>query len=163
MARQTFFSFHYANDVWRASVVRNSNVVARTTDQVGYYDKGLWESARTTGDAAVRRLIDRGLAGASVTVVLVGAETAWRRWVLYEIEKSHKGRKGLLAIRIHGIRDRHGRISVAGPNPFDRLTVRGYLRPRRLSEIYPLHDWVADDGYTNAAGWIEQAARAAGR
>jgi hypothetical protein len=32
-----------------------------------------------------------------------------------------------------------------------------------LSNLFPIYDWETDDGYSNLGGWIESAARAAGR
>ena len=37
MARKTFFSFHYERDAWRASQVRNCNVIA-DEDEYGVID-----------------------------------------------------------------------------------------------------------------------------
>ena len=37
MARQTFFSFHYERDAWRAGQVRNCNLLP-TNDQHGFID-----------------------------------------------------------------------------------------------------------------------------
>jgi hypothetical protein len=163
MARHLYSSFHYA-DIWRANVVRNSNALKQTGDEVGFYDHSLWEDAKTKGNAAIQRLIDRGLKGAGVTVVLIGSGTYERRWVLYEIEKSHADGMGLLAIHINGIRDQSGRSKLRGRNPLDRVRVPGgFLGPRRLSSIYSTYDWVADDGYRNIGSWVESAAKRAGR
>jgi hypothetical protein len=98
--RRVYFSFHYDNDIWRASNVRNSarfDAVARAS----WSDASIWEEAKRKGDDAIRRLIDNGLKNTSVTAVLIGEETASRRWVNYEIEKSIKRGNGLLGVRIH--------------------------------------------------------------
>ena len=91
MTRRVFFSFHYQRDAWRASQVRNIGVIegnASATDNK-------WEEVKRGGDAAIRRWIDEQLTGRSCTIVLVGAETADRQWVKYEIEKSwNDGNKG---------------------------------------------------------------------
>ncbi|MGH3881019.1 MAG: TIR domain-containing protein [Actinophytocola sp.] len=73
MARQTFFSFHYDRDIFRVNTVRNTYAFRRLAHQ-GIFDHSLWERTKLSGDAALRRLIDGGLRGASVTVVLVGLE-----------------------------------------------------------------------------------------
>ena len=59
MGRRVFFSFDYA-DIMNASIVRNSGQF-KPTAETGFYDASLWEEAKTKGDAAVRRLIDKGL------------------------------------------------------------------------------------------------------
>lgn len=164
MARQTFFSFHY-DDVWRANVVRNSRTVTGNTDEVGYYDHSLWEEAKTRGSAAIQKLVDDGLNGASVTVVLIGAQTYLRPWVLYEIEKSHLDGKGLLAIYLHNIRAANGNLGAIGVNPLGQVSAPAGIfgTSMVLSDIWPTYDWINNDGYNNAATWIEAAAQQAGR
>lgn len=164
VARYVYYAFHFQRDIQRANVVRNSRTVRAAGDEVGYYDRSLWEEAQTRGDAAIQKLIDDGMVGASVTAVLIGAETYSRRWVLYEIAQSHNLGKGLLGIRLNNIADWAGHTESPGPNPFDYLTVdRGLFGTVALSTLYPVYDWIVDDGYNNAARWIEQAAIAAGR
>jgi hypothetical protein len=164
MSRQVFFSFHYAGDLWRANVVRNSDVVKKAETEVGRYDHSLWEEAKTKGDAAIEKLIDSGLKGASVTIVLIGAETYERKWCLYEIEQSHDASKGLFGIRIHNIKDSEQNTGTKGTDPFAYAEVDSSTGgTTSLAGIYPIYDWVNDDGYTNVDTWIEDAATAAGR
>ncbi|WP_448235948.1 TIR domain-containing protein [Microbacterium paulum] len=148
MARRAFFSFHFQNDIFRANVVRNS-WVTRDREAAGFFDASLWEEAQTRGDSAIRALIDEGLKNTSVTVVLIGRETASRSYVKYEIEQSIARGNGLLGIRIEKIKDIRGNVDEAGPNP--------------LPNEYPVYLWNKDDGYTNLGTWIERAARAAGK
>lgn len=163
MARYVYSSFHYA-DIWRANVVRKSGTVKAVGTEIGFYDHSLWEKAKTQGDAAIQKLIDEGMAGAGVTIVLVGSETYSRKWVLYEIEKSHADGMGLLAVHINAIRDQAGNTHTSGPNPLDYVSVPGGLfGQQRLSDLYRTYDWIYDDGYNNAGTWIEEAAKAAGR
>jgi hypothetical protein len=148
MARRVFFSFHYERDIWRANVVRNSWV---TQDRVasGFFDASLWEEAKKKGDAAVKAMIDDALRNTSVTAVLIGAETASRTYVKYEIDQSIARGNGLIGVRIEKIADRSGKTDAAGPNP---------LPPR-----YKLYRWFADKGYDNFGRWVEDAAKTAGR
>jgi hypothetical protein len=114
--RRVFFSFHYKDDVWRASNARN----ARRFDAraaAGWSDASLWEETKKKGPAAIRRLIDDGLEGTSVTAVLIGTHTAERDWVTYEIEKSIERGNGLLGVRIHNMKDQDGKRSSRGPVP----------------------------------------------
>lgn len=74
----------------------------------------LWEEAKRKGDAEVKRLIDQELVGTSVTVVLIGAQTAERKIVDYEIEKSIARGNGLLGIYISGIKDQNGHLDAQG-------------------------------------------------
>ncbi len=104
------------------------------------------------------------MSGASVTVALIGAQTYDRKWVLYEIAKSHNERMGLVGINLNNIPAWDKTTEAAGPNPFDQLTIPTVLGGTKLlSSVYPVYDWVHDDGYNNASRWIETAAQAAGR
>ena len=164
MARNVYYAFHFQRDIQRANVVRNSQIVRAVGDEVGYYDRSLWEEAQTQGDAAIQRLIDDGMRGASVTAVLIGAETYARPWVLYEIAQSHNLGMGLLGIYLNNIKDWQGYLETRGPNPLDYVTVdQGIFGKVSLSSTYPTYDWAYDYGYQQAAEWIEQAAVSAGR
>jgi hypothetical protein len=123
MPRKVFFSFHYERDIWRTNVVRNGGVVEGSA-AAGFYDASLWEETKKKGDAEVKKLIDKGLVGTSVTVVLIGAETAQRKFVDYEIEQSIVRGNGLLGIYISGIKDQNGKTDVQGSAP-SRLTISG--------------------------------------
>ncbi len=115
MARRVFFSFHYQRDIFRANVVRNSGVVEGSA-AAGFHDASLWEEAKKKGDATIKKLIDDALNGTTVTVVLIGAETANRKYVDYEIKQSLASGNGLLGIHIDQIatpqnaRDTRGRV-----------------------------------------------------
>lgn len=145
MAHRTFFSFYYDDDVWRASNVRNSGALNR--DDVEFIDASLWEEAETRGDAAIKRLIDDALAKATVTAVLIGENTASRRWVKYEIDESIRLGKGLFGVHIYRIRDQHGNESQQGKNP--------------LPSGYPVYLWNKDKGAENLGKWVDAAFDAA--
>jgi len=116
MARKVFFSFHYQRDLWRVNVVRNSGVIEGVS-AAGFHDASLWEETKRKGDAAVKKLIDSGLDGTSVTVVLIGAETANRKYVSYEVEETVARGHGILGIRINNIKDKDGRTDPLGAIP----------------------------------------------
>ncbi|WP_404351754.1 TIR domain-containing protein [Phycicoccus jejuensis] len=77
-----------------------------------------WEAVKKQGDAAVHQWIDKEMARKAAVVVLIGSETASRKFVKYEIRKAWDTRKPLLGIRIHGLLDSNQRPSTAGTNPF---------------------------------------------
>jgi len=145
MARRVFFSFHYQRDLWRANIVRNSAVVEGVA-AAGFSDASLWEKTKREGDTAIQRLIDSGLSGTSVTVVLIGAQTASRHWVTYEIQKSIERGNGLLGVRIHTIKDKDGQTDTAGliPTALERARARICLY-----EYGRLGDWV-EQAYRDA-------------
>jgi len=148
MARRVFFSFHYERDIWRANVVRNS-WVTQDREAAGFFDASLWEEAKKKGDAAIRRMIDDGLVGTSVTAVLIGAQTSERTYVKYEIDKSIERGSGLFGVRIHKIEDKDGHTDSWGSSP--------------LPNGYPVYDWKDDNGYLYFGSWVEAAAKAAGK
>jgi hypothetical protein len=157
MARRVFFSFHYATDIWRVGQIRNS-WVTKDRETAGFWDAADWEKVKRAGDEAIKRWIERQLDGTSVTVVLIGSETAERRFVKYEIRRSYERGNGLLGVPIHRMKDQLGFTSAAGRNPFEDFLVEEYGARKRLSEICPVYDWVLHDGYENFADWIEDAA-----
>ena len=162
VARRVFFSFHYQRDIVRASQVRNS-WVTQERSTAGFWDSAAWEQVVKDGDASIKSWIERQLDGTSITVVLIGAETAERRYVIHEIQRSYDLRKGLLGIRINGLKNFQGNADYPGPNPFDRVWVESPRGRQYLSALCPLYDYVRDNGYSNMNAWIEAAAKAAGR
>lgn len=122
MPRRTFFSFHYKPDVWRAWNVRNSWQLNGQREGVGFFDSSaIEEKQRVNG---LKAFLDQELTNTSVTCVLLGSETAGRRWVRYETVRSFCRGNGILAIRIHGISDNDGKTSVAGNNLLDALAYK---------------------------------------
>lgn len=145
MARRVFFSFHYERDVWRAGQVRNCWVTKPDREAAGFWDAAAWEEVKKHGDEAVRRWIRDQLHGTSVTAVLIGAETAGRPYVKFEIDQSWSCGNGLFGIYINNIKDSAGKTDTRGQSPFT-----GYNNIQ-------VYDWVNDDGYKNIGTWIEAA------
>lgn len=129
MKRRVFYSFHYKPDVMRVSQVRNigaieSNRPATDND---------WETVKSGKDIAIKRWITQQMNGRSCTVVLVGENTANRKWINHEIIKSWDQGMGVVGIRIHGLKNTDGYISKQGANPFDYI---GYGNTgKKLSSI----------------------------
>ncbi len=163
MARKVFFSFHYTNDIWRVSQVRNSWLLRKDNETQPFYDKADWEKIKKSNDKAIENWIEKQLNGCSVTVVLIGSETADREWVLHEIKRSYELGKGIIGVYIHNLKDQNGNISKKGNNPFDYWHITQNGKKISLSSIYPTYDWVNDDGYKNLSSWIEKAAKEAGK
>ncbi len=152
MARKTFFSFHFERDNWRAANVRSSDNI-KDEDEKGFIDDAAWESVKKKGDAGIKAWINDQFDGTTVTVVLIGAETAGRTYINYEIEASQKRKNGLLGVYIHTIKNSKGETDTKGKDPFTALGITGI----------PTYDWKADDGRANLSKWIEAAAKKAGR
>lgn len=163
MARKVFFSFHFENDVWRASQVRNSWLTKADRESAGYWDSADWEEVKKKGDAAIKKWIDDQLIGTSVTVVLIGSGTSNRDYVKYELEKSWERGNGILGIYIHKLKNSRGEIASKGDNSFGDIFTSRYDNKKYFFERFSTYDWVDDDGYNNLGKWVEAAAKQAGK
>lgn len=162
MTRRVFYSFHYAPDSQRASQIRNAGVVEgnpAATDNA-------WETVARGGDAAIKRWIDEQLEGRTCCVVLVGAATAQRKWIDYEIAESWKRGLGLFGVHIHNLKNLSQQQSTKGVNPFAHLS----LGSTPLSSIVKCYDPPHGDSKqvyahitSNLPTWIEEAISIRGR
>jgi len=118
MARRLFYSFHYKPDNSRAAQVRNIGVLEGNSPA----SENDWETITRGGDAAIERWIRDQMKGRSCTVVLVGQNTANRKWINHEITKSWNSGMGIVGIHIHGLKNLDGYIAKMGKNPFDYIT-----------------------------------------
>lgn len=167
--RQVFYSFHYKADAWRASQVRNMGVVEGNKPA----SDNDWEEIVRGGDQAIKRWIDGQMRYRSCVVVLIGSQTAGRKWINYEIQRGWNDGKGLVGIYIHNLKDQDGNQTYRGANPFDYVTVEVPVHNywggtqvvrKRLSEIVNAYDppfWDSQQVYNyikqNIASWIEEA------
>jgi hypothetical protein len=156
MARKAFFSFHYERDAWRAANVRNSGVLS-SDDEYGFIDAADWEKIERDGDAGIKRWIQDQLKNTTATVVLIGAETASREWVRYEIRESWKRGNAIVGVRISGIKDQDSKTDSFGVNPLDVLK---FEDGTALSTVCKTYDWVADGGREHLGKWLEEAVQA---
>lgn len=158
MKRRVFYSFHYIPDCWRVSQIRNIGTVE---DNKPVNDND-WEEVKKGGDSSIRKWIDDQLCGRSCTVVLIGKETAGRKWVKYEIEKSWNEEKGVLGIYIHNLKNKDGNQTTKGKNPFDDFTMK--RDNKKLSTLVKTYDppySISTNVYNyikeNIENWIEEA------
>jgi hypothetical protein len=156
MTRKVFYSFHYKRDAWRAAQVRNSNMIA-DEDEYGVIDSVAWETIERQGDAAIERWIKDQLKYTSVTVVLIGAQTAERDWVDYEIRQSWERGNALVGVRIHAMKNQDRETDLPGANPFATVKLADGTP---LSSICKIYDWVADGGREDIGTWVEEAYKA---
>jgi len=160
MAKRVFFSFHYA-DIWRVNQIRNCWMVLKGSETAGFVDAAEFERVEREGQHAIERWIDRQLDGTSTTIVLIGSETASRRYVQYEIRKSYERRNRLLGIWLNNMKDKNGATSWwRGDNPFEAVQVEtSILLARTVANTLnvPIYDWINDDGRQNIATWIDKA------
>lgn len=148
MARRAFFSFHYQRDIWRINQIRSiPNIVGCAA--AGFQDASLWEKAKKTSDDAIKKLIDDALKNTTVTVVFIGNQTANRKFINYEIEKSIARGNGLVGVQIHHLEDSDQNVDKPGATP-KLLTDNGF-------KVYKYVNYEA------LGKRIEEAAKAAGK
>lgn len=156
MTRKVFYSFHYKLDSHRASQVRNMGVIE---GNVPVSDND-WEKIKGKGAKAIEDWINKQLKGKSCAVVLIGAQTSDRKWVIREIEKAWNGGKGVLGVHIHKLKNLDGKTSTKGTNPFSKLK----LNDKDLSKIVKTYDPPGVQSTTaykhikdNLPSWVETA------
>lgn len=117
--RQVFYSFHFANDSWRAAQVKNMGVVEGNTP----VSTNEWEEVKKKGEDSIKRWINSTMYYRTCVIVLIGSETDSRKWCNYEIEHAWKEGKGIVGIFIHGLEDATGKQCIKGSNPFDNFYI----------------------------------------
>jgi hypothetical protein len=148
MARNVFFSFHYQRDIVRVNQIRNlPEIVDKSA--AGFRDSSLWEEAKKKSDDAIKKLINEGLLGTSVTVVCIGNKTAGRKFINYEIQKSIDRGNGILGVQIHHLKNFAQEVDTVGDTP-------ALLTQNK----YPIYKY---DDHTKLKAWIEKAAKDAGK
>lgn len=157
MAKSVFYSFYYDRDAWRVQQIINMGVL----EGQPILNAQKWEDVKRQGEAAIKKWIAEQMAYKSAVIVLVGAQTASRPWVRYEIGYAWDSHKPLVGVRIHGLADRNGRTDTAGANPFAQV---GLKSGGTVGDYVPLH---APGGYdsqtvhanikTNLLKWVDGA------
>lgn len=154
MTRKVFFSFHYGNDNWRVSQVRNIWVI-KWNESISDNDR-----EKTWNDKKIKEWIDNQLKQCSCTVVLIWKETAGRKWINYEIKESWDKGKWIVWIYIHNIKDDNGNQTQKWENPFDKVNigetklsniVKAYNPPYKTSK--DVYNYIAK----NIENWVEEA------
>jgi len=162
MARRAFYSFHYVPDNWRAAQVRNIGFVEGNQPATD----NAWETVKRGGDTAIKKWIDDQLSNRSVVVVLIGSNTAGRKWINYEIEAGWKAGKGVLGVHVHNLKDATSSQASKGTSPFSGIRCGTTI----LSSVVKVYDppfTMSTNVYKhindNLADWIETAIEIRGK
>lgn len=158
MARRCFYSFHYKPDNWRVAKIRNIGVIEGNRPA----SDNDWETIVGGGDAKIEKWISEQMQGRTCTIVLIGTNTANRKWINHEIVKSWDKGMGVFEIYIHNIENSACEQCNEGNNPFDYIThgptkkklstiVKTYNPPQITSS--GVYNYIA----TNIEDWIEEA------
>ena len=142
MAHKIFVSYHHANDQAKADYLRteydeNNTLLDRSLDEAYEYmtDDEILEAVRT-----------EHLKDSTVTIVLIGSETANRKWVDWEIYAS---------LRPYGERSRNGLLGIYLPTA-EKAPARlqdnidsGYAVTMKWENISWQLDSKIDEAYNN--------------
>jgi hypothetical protein len=158
MARKVFYSFHYKPDNWRASQVRNMGIIEGNRP----CSDNDWETITTGGDEKIKKWIAEQLDGKSCAVVLIGTNTAGRKWINYEIVKAWNDKKGVVGVYVHNLQDSDKKQTTKGNNPF--ASIKYGDSGKMLSAIVKAYDppyttstFVYSHIKDNLATWVEEA------
>lgn len=161
MAKTVFYSFHYGHDAWRVQKVLQIGAV----EGQRLLNSQDWEAVRRRGQKAIQEWIDKQMSYKSTVVVLIGAHTAERPWVEYEITKAWNDKRGLLGVRIHGLADSIGGRDRAGKNPFADVALRGGGTVADHVPVFSPAGSTSAEVYSsirdNLTRWVDQAYRRA--
>lgn len=157
MAKKCFLSFHYKDDNWRVSQVRQIGAIEKQP----LLDSNKWEEVKKKGDKGIEDWIADNMKGKECLVVLVGEKTASRRWVKHEIKKAWADGLGVLAIHIHNLKDSDGNQSPKGANPFTGLIVDGKAVSGKVYDPpFSTSTYVYDHIKENIETWVNDAVKA---
>lgn len=152
-----FYSFHYGRDAWRVQEILNMGMLEGQTT-LNHQD---WEAVKKKGEQAIKDWIAAQMLYKTAVVVLIGAETASRPWVLYEIAKAWDDKRGLVGVRINGLADSKGNTDHAGANPFEKVTLKGGGTTASYVPVYTpsgaTSQLVYADIKKNLATWVGNA------
>jgi MTH538 TIR-like domain (DUF1863) len=156
-ARHVFYSLHYDADRSRVAGILGSGALQ------GNLEAPLpeWDKIKRSGEFAIKRWVENSLKGRSCCVVLIGAQTASRPWVRYEIRRARELGLAMFGVHVHQLKDAKGLQSVKGDNPFehpdsglgaDAASVLVFEPPQSDSKL--AYRYIVD----NLAQWAELAA-----
>jgi hypothetical protein len=121
-----------------------------------------WEKLTKGGDEAIKKWINEQLKGRSCAIVLIGQNTAGRKWINYEISAAWNEGMGVVGVYVHRLKDLDAQQSRMGSNPFDHLTFKS--SGKKLSTIVRAHNPLHTDSKDVYAyikkhlpNWIEEA------
>lgn len=105
LKRHNIFISHHSADDPQVQALKNRlvsqgyNVYNYSIDSKKYQD-------RRPSDAAITRLLRMQIRRSQTVVVLLGPDTANRKWVNYEIRQAHRQRKRIIGVYRHGLKDK---------------------------------------------------------
>ena len=121
-----------------------------------------WETITQGGDEKIKKWIAEQLDGKSCAVVLIGTNTAGRKWINHEIVKAWNDKKGVVGVYVHNLQDSDQKQSTKGPNPF--ASIKYGDSGKMLSAIVKAYDppyttstSVYNHIKENLEAWVDEA------
>lgn len=152
-----FHSFHYDRDAHRVQQILQMGAI----EGQAILNAQDWEAVKRKGPAAIEKWIDDQMKYKSAVVVLVGAQTASREWVLYEISKAWDEKRPLVGVRIHGLQNLSKQTDSPGVNPFEKVALQS---GKKVSDYVTLHNPAGADSKAvyasikaNLKTWVQGA------
>ena len=121
-SRHVYFAFDLERDLHRVNQIRGQ-LAGPLVGQAGFFDAAEYAQLVRGDKASIRQAIRERVAGTSVTLVLIGAETASRPFVHLAIETSIANQNGFLGLHVHGVDDQDGKSDLHGPPPILPLEI----------------------------------------
>jgi hypothetical protein len=150
MTREPVFD----NDVMRVQQIRNMGVVEGDEP----VSPNEWEQIKGKGSGAVEKWIDDNMKYRRCVVVLIGQDTANRRWVRHEIMKAWNEKRGLLGIYIHNLKCPRNGTCVKGVNPFSNIKLENGTPLSNYIACHEPNSWEAyADISRSLEGWVATA------
>lgn len=145
--KRVFLSFHYADDNWRVQQIKNIGSI----EEQPLLSYNEWEKIKQQGDTAIKNWINAQMNGKSCTVVLIGANTANRKWINYETSHTWDSGKPVVGIYVNKLKDANGNQSAKGNNPFAYIKLKN---GQALDELIPCFTPTGTSS-TEAYDWIK--------
>ena len=142
--RRVFLSYHFETDSSRADKIRRLN--KQNTHIV--FNEERWEDILKQSDVEIQEWIDKQLEQSDCLVVLIGEETAKKKWINYSIKRSYELDKGVVGIFVDRLLDEAGDPSERGEDPFHYVDLNSIKFSRfverfeseHVTERYVYHD-----------------------
>ena len=83
--------------------------------------------------------------------MLIGSQTAGRKWIKHEIIEAWNAKKGVVGIHINKIEDHAGKQATKGSNPFEKIDV-GKKKLSSIAKVYTPSGTTSKEAYD----WIKE-------
>ena len=131
-------------DSFRASKIRNM----KNFEQPIVFAEEDWSTIANQSETEIQNWIDQQLKQSDCLVVLIGEETAKKKWINYSIKRAYELNKGVVGIFVHRLLDEAGDPSERGEDPFHYVDLNSIKFSRfvqrfesdHVTERYVYHD-----------------------